>query len=168
MNKKRLICFVILTSLWTGFIFSMSLKPADASSEISKGTLNALLNIFSPVIESVLGELTDEKIDFSHNLLRKAAHFTEFFILGSIALCFTNELKIKLSRFKHIWLFALLYGIVIAVTDETIQLFVAGRAGRIFDVMIDTSGVVAAIIVLKIIFAFLKIQKKKCLFIMTT
>ena len=161
MNKKRLICFAVLTFLWTLFIFSMSLKPAEDSSEISKGTLNALLNTFSPVIESVFGELTDEKIDFLHNLLRKAAHFTEFFILGGIAFCFTNELKIKLSRFKNIWLFALLYGMVVAVADETIQLFVAGRAGRIFDVIIDTSGVVAAIIVLKIILSLASKKAEK-------
>ena len=156
MNKKRLICFAILTALWTVFIFSMSLKPADASSQISKGTLNALLDTFSPVIESVFGELADEKINILHTLLRKAAHFTEFFILGGIAFCFANELKIKPLRLKHIWLLPLMYGVFVAVTDEIIQLFVNGRAGRIFDVIIDTSGVIAAIIVMKTILTLLK------------
>ena len=49
-----------------------------------------------------------------------------------------------------------MYGVFVAVTDEIIQLFVDGRAGRIFDVIIDTSGVIAAIIVMKTILTLLK------------
>ena len=46
----------------------------------------------------------------------------------------------------------LLHGLLSAIADETIQLFVDGRSGEIGDVLIDFSGVILASIMMYFIF----------------
>lgn len=66
-------------------------------------------------------------------MVRKLAHFTEFFIL--------TLLWIKALKDKKI---AIIYAIgissLVALLDESLQLFIPGRNGNIIDVFIDISG----------------------------
>ncbi len=148
MNKKKLLTLSILTLLWTGFIFSMSLNKGEASAALSGGLLNVILDIISPLWENIFGSITDVTISAFHLIIRKAAHFTEFAVLGGLAfLTFLNFKKLKCTL-----LFGLGYGTLVAALDETLQLFVEGRAGRIGDVLIDFCGVAFGVAVIKIFF----------------
>jgi VanZ family protein len=82
-------------------------------------------------------------------IVRKAAHFTEYLILGTL-LCmyFTMDLYGIMSRFS----IPVLTGLLVAFIDETIQLFVVGRSGEIRDMWIDFAGVaLGTLIVLAIV-----------------
>lgn len=116
-NKVWFVLFV----LWALFIFSNSLMPAVESSDLSGG------------ISVQLYELLNLNIDFEifHTLIRKCAHFAEYAILGVFAgLAFKKEYFVRV--------FALC--VLLASTDETIQLFVEGRSGQISDVLLDSVG----------------------------
>ena len=70
-----------------------------------------------------------------HIILRKCAHFTEFAVLGVL-----SSLTLLQTKVSHRVLIAIAFCLVVVSMDETLQLFVDGRAGRILDVMIDGAG----------------------------
>lgn len=123
MSKKHFLISLGAVLLWIIFIFCRSLQPADAATLESKWVL-ALLQRFVP-------------FTLTQHFVRKLAHFTEFAVLGMLAGILFG------GRCRSLWsglLFAVMTGIVTALCDETIQLFVAGRSGQITDVWLDVSG----------------------------
>lgn len=138
-TAKRIVLTILSISLII-FIFYNSLFDGDDSSDRSLGVLDFINN----TLQSVGIGLT-----VSHHFVRKAAHFTEFFVLGTL-LFFTVRAYITKTDKKI--LFAPLIGLVVASTDETIQLFVPGRAGMITDVLLDFSGVCTAVLVFYLFF----------------
>lgn len=127
--------FFVLTAFWICVIFHFSLQTAEVSSNVSKGLLTKILNI--------IYNITNIEIDISsvHNIFRKFAHFTEFFILGIFAVSFFISMKSRP-------IYAIVLGICVAVTDETIQFFTSsGRAMRVTDMLIDASGVIFATLI---------------------
>lgn len=108
-----------LAVLNTLFIWGNSLLSGEVSGQISGGILQWLLDIFGG-------------LPFGELVLRKLGHFTEFACLGML-LMWLNRL---LGR-KGI---PLLWGLLIALTDETIQSLVPDRGPSVIDVWIDTAG----------------------------
>lgn len=115
-------------------IWGHSFMPASVSSNES----NFVLSAFNDFI-STLG--TNWQI--TAFAVRKAAHFSEFFILG---LLFTKALRTVFAAWPLPFdSCTLSMGLFVAVCDEFIQYFSPGRASLISDVMIDFSGVVCAV-----------------------
>ena len=73
MNKKKMYILSVLTLLWTGFIFSMSLKVGEDSGKLSGGLLNIILDIISPLWENIFGPITDNGIELFHSLFCRSA-----------------------------------------------------------------------------------------------
>ena len=150
MKNKRFI-FITITLIWTAVIFSFSLQSGEVSGDLSGSVLEALLGFFMPgVLES------PEKLELFHLILRKCAHFTEFMILGVLS---SIALKYMKNEYKSI--IGLGYCVLIASLDETLQLFVSGRAGRVQDVLIDSAGALAGIVIVFIFFKFIKCDLEK-------
>lgn len=150
MKNKRFI-FITITLIWTSVIFSFSLQSGEVSGDLSGSVLEALLGFFMPgVLES------PEKLELFHLILRKCAHFTEFMILGVLSSIALNCMKVG---YKSI--IGLGYCVIIATLDETLQLFVSGRAGRVQDVLIDSAGALVGIVVVFICFKVTKCNLKK-------
>lgn len=144
-RKNSFILYTSLSVLWTGFIFSNSLKTADISGEVSGGVLNS--------INSILSSLPGSP-SLTEHFLRKAAHFTEFWVLGILLTLLAAGL---LWKFKYALPFILSFAV--ACTDETIQLFVEGRSGQFSDVLIDLAGAAAGFVtVLAIKHLFISIR----------
>ena len=151
MNKGRLLCRIILTALSilaVGFIWYNSLKNADDSAE-SSGRIMAFLNgIFDRI---GLPEV-------SEHIVRKSAHFVEFFTLGGLlsltALSYT-------PRIRRALLFALSAGLLTAAVDESIQRFSAGRSGEFKDVLLDFCGVLCASLIVTLVAYLIKRKKEK-------
>lgn len=146
MNKK-LVRFSILTFLWIMVIFSFSLQNGEESSQLSGGIVAWIMEVLLPA-------------DFPYTdmlgfLVRKAAHFTEYFILGIL-----NSLTMRETRWTHTMSAAWIMGTIVACCDETIQLFSDGRAGQITDVMLDSSGVLCGCVLLHMILKHM-VRKKK-------
>lgn len=74
-------------------------------------------------------------------LIRKAAHFTEFFILGVL---------IKQSAFDLKNTIPLYLACLVPVIDETVQSFIPGRAMAITDMFIDLSGILFGFLIMNL------------------
>ncbi len=124
---KRIL-FAALSLLCICFIFSRSLMPGNKSGEESSKVLdflNSIANFFG------LGNV------FTHNFVRKCAHFAEFSVLAVILFNMYNSFSIRLRRITCLCVMS--YSLV-SVADEVIQYFVPGRACQFTDVLIDCSG----------------------------
>ena len=128
MRRKILLFLLILMLL---FIWGHSLMPVDLSRQESKG----FLDLFKPFLELFFG-----KGKVTHHLVRKLAHFTEFFVLGClISFLLPMDWKNRLLCCGLCLLTAFL--------DETIQVF-SDRGDQITDVWLDFSGAAAGIFVI--------------------
>lgn len=101
------------------------------SSAMSGGVIAALYKIF-PFLPHE---------EWFHALIRKIAHFSEFALLG--LLC-SGLAVLELEKIPVGLLGA---GLAVACIDETIQLYVPGRASSLLDVWIDTSGFAFGLVV---------------------
>ena len=139
-----------LTALMILFAWVHSCFPADLSSMESEGVFQIIYNFFH--MFGAGAELTE-------TIIRKLAHFTEFTAIGALLLscayCFDRE---RPYRFTVPVLFT---GLMAALTDETIQLFVEGRAGMIADVWIDLGGVAFGSLVMLAFYTLYRRRKKR-------
>lgn len=96
--------------------------------------------------------------DITEHIVRKLAHFTEFTALGML-LSIDTALFLKKMK-QYIWV-PFFVGVLVALVDETIQLFPVGRSSSVKDVWLDFSGVIFGtilLLVLKQIYLF-KLRK---------
>ena len=121
----------ILLGLNLALIWGNSLLPGVSSEAVSGGVL-AFLGQFLPFLLTETG----------HTLLRKAAHFSEFAMLG---LLYGGRHRLtKGETPAHLMLF----GLTVACIDETIQIFTPERASSLIDVWIDASGFALGLVVI--------------------
>lgn len=146
--KVWCLCLIALNVL---FIWGNSLLPREVSSAFSRLVGTVLNWFFSGGGDAAEGE--------GQGILRKIAHFTEFFTLGMLLCWLTMLMKAK----KWIcWLLPLGVGLTVACIDETIQIFVPGRGPGLRDVAIDTAGVALGIcIVMLWLFILTKRKSRK-------
>jgi len=158
MNNKKILFFVgILLILHMTFIFQLSNRNADLSSKDSAKTLNVVKVITDEELKNYIEGKPVENIGIKQRLIRKFAHFSFYLILGMILYCFIYLLKKP-------FVYAVMFGIFFALTDEFHQLFISGRGGRLFDVYIDSLGsTIGVFIMYGIIELILYLKRKKCL-----
>ena len=147
MRNKRLVLGWIALLFWIGLIFYMSNQPGDISSKQS-GLVLKLFQMLGIDLNKELGELATF-------IVRKTAHFTEYFILYLLTV---NVMKYYLD-IKRAILYAVIFSIFYACTDEIHQYFIPGRAMAFKDVLIDSSGALVAMIIV-IINLKMSINKK--------
>lgn len=144
-GKKRTVLLVFLwaaTVLVMYIIFAFSAQSAEGSQELSEGLLDRILKLIP--------------FEISHTFLRKTAHFSEYALLGAVSFCaFSFSLKRKAFFFP--WLFSTAY----AVTDEIHQLFIPGRACRVFDMFIDSMGSATGIAFIALVFLIIGLIYKR-------
>ena len=90
----------------------------------------------SHFIAAMLGGGSGSASDEGHFLLRKAAHFTEYAVLGVITALLFDSFKIDNAKQ---YLSAAVIGVSVPLIDETIQIF-SDRGPALADVWIDISG----------------------------
>ena len=125
-NKKALRWLLFLG--WMIFIFYMSHQPGDKSSEQSRFVLY-VFNLLGLKLDTYFGELATL-------IIRKGAHFTEYFILFILTYNVISLYVVERKARLYSVIFVFLY----ACSDEFHQSFIPGRGPAFKDVMIDTSG----------------------------
>ncbi len=132
--KKNKIILGILIVAWLCLIWGHSLQPAVVSAGESAKWLQIICKI-CPFITN------DDNGMF---IVRKAAHFTEYGVLGVL-------LALEMAQFVRGWfrrfVEPLFLALSVAFVDETIQLFVVGRSGEVRDMWIDVAGAALAIVI---------------------
>lgn len=125
-----------LLLLLLAFIWGHSLSGGEASREESDYVLGVTLSVLDWL--PGIGWL-----DFY--TIRKLAHLTEFAALGFVLSGLLRPIKQHWAR----W--AIAYGALVGAMDEFLQLFSPGRSSQISDVLLDTVGVAAGMVVLTVI-----------------
>ena len=115
--KKKI--SIILVILWMILIFIMSSFSGNDSSNQSNFIVDIISNIFNI-----------NNIELLSLIIRKLAHFTEYFILGILV----YNMIYNLNKKKYI---SIIICILYAISDEIHQLFVVGRSCKIIDILID-------------------------------
>lgn len=154
----RKIILPAFTLLWMSVIFWFSSAPADESSQMSLSAGRMAARIFISDFEewSLKDQNTfAEKIDHP---VRKTAHAGEYAVLGilmygSVSLFLTCNIRYQTMA---AWILAAAY----AATDEIHQLFVPGRSGQVNDVLLDSTGVAAGILLCVVISQLIKYRNK--------
>ncbi len=131
MSKNKI--SLLLVILWMIFIFVMSSFDATSSSNQS----NFIVDIITSIINI-------KDIGLLSLIIRKLAHFIEYFILGILVINF-------ITRYDKKIIIAILLCIIYATSDEIHQIFVPGRSCQIIDIMIDSLGSIMGIYLYKLI-----------------
>jgi VanZ family protein len=128
----------ILALVWMCVIFGFSAQTKEESSVVSEGVSYRLVESTGFLFHLHLDEDQLREIANSiENVVRKGAHMTEYAILAILIYLWTGQWELTVFRKSCI---AVLASALYACSDEVHQLFVAGRAGRFTDVMIDSAG----------------------------
>ena len=142
IGKEKIIKIldIILIILWMITIFMFSNQQGDKSSNTSKKVTTAVVQAISD--KSV--EENENIIEQLDKVVRKLAHYS-IYTLGGILIinyAYTTDKNIKQKI-----VYSIAFGAFYAITDELHQFFVSNRSARIFDVGIDTLGVMTGILI---------------------
>ena len=142
MNKRKQRNFLyILIALTICLIWGQSAMSRMNSAEES----GWVLQLVAPFLEIFLG-----KGNVTDHIVRKLAHFTEYFVLGAemAALFFPKNVFQSGMAGKRIikkGIYTVGAGLFIALVDETIQIF-SHRGPQVADIWLDGSGVLTAVL----------------------
>lgn len=114
--------------LWLCLIYYFSSQTGTVSGGLSDRVLRWIADILR------ISDVNTFVSNFSF-LIRKTAHFSEYFILFILTYECFKEYKIK-----NILIISIIFCVIYAGFDEYHQLFVNGRSGQFTDVLIDSSG----------------------------
>ena len=159
LKSVHKVLLLLLTVGMMVLIFVFSAEPAADSDRTSGFLVNLVLYTACPNYDTLTPDAQLAVYNTLQHLVRKAAHFTEFALLGFLLrLCLESWFpKARLS------LWAWFGGTVYAITDEIHQLSVDARSGQIGDVLLDSCGVIAGVIVGWVILTLLRRRREKIL-----
>ena len=104
--------------------------------------------IIGPLVLWLFPNTSPETLLAIHVMVRKAAHFTEYAILAFLAArAFRTSPRPALAN-RWFW-FSLALVVAYALLDEFHQSFVPTRTGSIYDSLIDISGGLTALLLLR-------------------
>ena len=129
------------------FIFTMSAKNADESSEESNSVTMVIVEV-ATFVKLMPVDVDEATLDMIDDVVRETAHFTEYFILG-LSLCLAMSSFFLKTWRSYIWL--ILFAICYAVSDEVHQYFVPGRCFQMLDIIIDSMGATVGILLWRIL-----------------
>lgn len=133
-----------------GAIFWFSSRTAELSQESSLSISMVIFNLCDKLSNSSIQSPERlELLTVIDHIVRKSAHFTEYaFLCAAIVFHFTVWKK---GISYTTWIPVLITGLY-AASDEYHQTFVAGRSGQVSDVLLDTAGAVAGVIIFRFIY----------------
>lgn len=153
-KRKWLIRFLwLLVIAVAAMIFYFSSQNGEESAQTSTGLAVFVMRLLVPGFD---GLSAAERAAYFNRLVlfvRKAAHFTEFAMLGASLRLLFHALALR-------WpvLIAWAAGTLYACTDEFHQMFVEGRGAMWQDVCIDSAGVLAAVVLVTL---WLRLRRKR-------
>lgn len=168
LKTKKLIPIILLVFIiaWVAVIFSFSFHSHAASysesgfvlAMLTKAARRLNIHINSGMYRVFAPFVADKSRITAEVFVRKAAHFTEYFILGIFcAVCF-----IIFRKKSRRWAAALLSGFPVAFIDERViqRFFVVGRTPSYKDVLLDCIGFYCAVGLTLIIFLIYLLIKR--------
>lgn len=126
---------------WPAIVWAIAISGFSTGAFTSENTSRIII----PVLHFLFPHASPDSLAFMHHIIRKCAHFTEYFILSLFIL---RGFRAGEKGMHLRWaLVTILIVAGYAALDEYHQSFVPGRTPAVTDVLIDTSGGTAAQIV---------------------
>jgi len=138
-NSKLIAILLVLMGVGAAFFFSA--MPASISNIQSGNVLEAVNNL---------------GFNLSMYHVRKLAHFVLF---GGIGAAFTIFFSFKMQGTK-LFMYGFSAATLMAIIDETHQMFVPGRGPAVKDVLIDASGAFVAVLLFATVITIYKKRKQ--------
>jgi VanZ family protein len=137
MGKRK--WWVLATIIWMVVIFCFTQLPyftgKSTSDAIQKVVVKEHQTVHTP-------SANHEEIEGVNLIIRKATHVTVF---GILAILLFKSIEIYRFSYFRAWFLTFLY----AITDEYHQSFMPGRGPSFRDVMIDSSGALLALLLVR-------------------
>ena len=136
---------LLLVLLIMALIFSFSAQPVKQSSGTSDGIVARWIRFLLPHFSELPLEqqaLIRHRTSF---IVRKTAHLLEFAALGFALRLHLGEVS-RWQKIRRAGLLSWGIGTLYAASDELHQFFVPGRGPRLYDVGIDSLGVILGIL----------------------
>jgi VanZ family protein len=114
---------------WACIIFTLSTDSFSSEHTAS---------IFMPVVHWLIPSFAQDQLDFIHHIIRKSAHFTEYFIF-----CILIYRGVRGDRKGWRWTWgiaALSVAAGYSIMDEIHQAFVISRTASPYDSLLDSIG----------------------------
>ena len=147
------------------FIISFSSQTGAESGSLSYDVSKIIVLAYNKLLMKGYDNYTlNELIVLIHPYVRKFAHVAEYFLLAA---CVSFPLYVYRLRGISLTIVAGVFCVGFSCVDEYFQTFVSGRVGSPRDVAIDSIGILAGILVVRIvgfigrktIFSFLSLEK---------
>ncbi|MGH9712938.1 MAG: VanZ family protein [Candidatus Acidiferrales bacterium] len=138
---------------WPALVWALVMSSFSTGVFTSDKTSRIII----PILRWLFPHSSPETLDILHHLIRKCAHFVEYFVLSLLVLR-----GIRAGRKEtHLGWAIVAVGIVAgyAALDEFHQSFVPGRGPAVADVLLDTAGGVAAQLVAALIVLWGDVRK---------
>lgn len=118
---------------WAGFIWLLSTNQFSSA---------ATGRIFRPILSWLFPSASEETLNLLHALIRKCAHFVEYFIFSLLVF---RGIRGDRTGWRLSWsLETVLLAAIYATLDEVHQAFESDRTSSMYDSLLDTIGAAAA------------------------
>lgn len=158
MARKQCVRLIlwIAVGIVAGIIFWFSAQNGTASQQMSSGITEKVVEVVEPDYDSLPEPEQQTLFDAVQFAVRKSAHFSEYALLG-----FLLRLLCASYALRRGGLVAWLCGTGYAATDELHQWFVAARSAMWQDVCLDSSGVLAGVLLATGILALIAYRRNR-------
>jgi VanZ family protein len=144
----------LLKRWWPALLWAIVISGLSTAGFSSEHTSRYII----PLLRWLLPGASLQTIEFLHHLIRKCAHFTEYFILSLLIL---RGIRSGEKGWHLRWaLTTVLIVAGYAALDEFHQSFVPGRGAAFTDVLIDASGGIAAQLVASLVVLWGGVRKQ--------
>ena len=131
---------IILIVIWMITVFMFSGQKGEDSGNTSGRFTELIIRVLTG--KSV--DTNDSTIQMIETIIRKLAHYTIYTIGGFLIMNYAYTID---KTLKEKILYSICFGGGYAITDELHQFFVPDRSARLFDVGIDTLGVITGVVI---------------------
>ena len=132
---------LILTGLWTMLIFGFSSTDGERSSSQSQSITQSVVRVVDPDYTMPEKPKPHSKDVVYDTIVRKIAHLSVYAVLG-VLMFLTVKTLTAAGKYIFTSKLSVLFCIIIAIIDEYNQTLTTGRAGRWYDVLIDSAGII--------------------------
>ncbi len=140
---------------WPAIAWAIVISSFSTGAFTSEHTSRFII----PVLHWLLPHASPETLSTVHHVIRKCGHFTEYFILSLLILrgfrAGNQEFGLRLA------LLSILMVAGYAALDEFHQSFVPGRGAAVSDVLLDTSGGAAGILIVALLVLWGRVRRQR-------
>lgn len=148
LTATILVALLVVSNLT--LIFSFSSESRSDSASRSRAVTEVVARVMTPHFDELSLAEREATVDHLHHYVRKAAHFSEFALLGWLTALLARlaeaYIGCRSARWRSIGLPAL-FCLLTAISDEVYQIF-THRGSSATDVLIDFSGAVCGVALL--------------------